>query len=107
MKSIFLLLQDCYEGIRVVSFQQVEREISFRTESGLYFSYYKTLVLSPSIKEGVRRLMYDNVTEYQRTINILERFNVYQEVVLGVLYKSMPLMWQVGVLMRCYRRSHP
>ena len=33
-------------------FQEVEREISFRTESGLYYSYYKQLVNSPSIKQG-------------------------------------------------------
>ena len=32
--------------------QEVEREISFRTESGLYYSYYKTMVLAPSITEG-------------------------------------------------------
>ena len=32
--------------------QQLEREISFRTESGLYFSYYKQLVLAPSISKG-------------------------------------------------------
>lgn len=34
-------------------FQEVEREISFRTESGLYYSYYKTMVLAPSITDGI------------------------------------------------------
>lgn len=32
--------------------QEVEREISFRTESGLYYSYYKQLIKSPSIAQG-------------------------------------------------------
>jgi hypothetical protein len=32
--------------------QEVEREISFRTESGLYYSYYKQMVQAPSIAQG-------------------------------------------------------
>ncbi|EDO42027.1 predicted protein [Nematostella vectensis] len=69
---------------------QVEREISFRTESGLYFSYYKQLVLAPSITKGLYDLSHDNTTEHLRTINILERFNIYQEVILAVLYRTIP-----------------
>ena len=30
----------------------MEREISFRTESGLYYSYYKQLVNTPSFVQG-------------------------------------------------------
>lgn len=30
----------------------MEREISFRTEAGLYFSYYKQIVLAPSFFKG-------------------------------------------------------
>ena len=33
--------------------QEVEREISFRTESGLYYSYYKQLVQAPSLSQGL------------------------------------------------------
>ena len=32
--------------------QEVEREISFRTESGLYYSYYKQMVKAKSISAG-------------------------------------------------------
>ena len=32
--------------------------------------------------------MNDNLTEHGNTINILARFNVYQEVFLAILYKS-------------------
>ncbi|VDP05697.1 unnamed protein product [Soboliphyme baturini] len=32
--------------------QQVEREISLRTECGLYYSYYKQLVNAPSLRKG-------------------------------------------------------
>ncbi|TNN58380.1 putative C-mannosyltransferase DPY19L3 [Liparis tanakae] len=31
---------------------EVEREISFRTECGLYYSYYKQMLQAPSIQEG-------------------------------------------------------
>lgn len=36
---------------------------------------------------GLHDLMYDNKTESMRTINILERMNVYQEVFLSILYR--------------------
>lgn len=42
--------------------QQLEREISFRTESGLYFSYYKQLVLAPSISQGSDLVYFYNAT---------------------------------------------
>ena len=39
--------------------QQIEREISFRTESGLYFSYYKQIVLAPSLSQGKQKIVGD------------------------------------------------
>ena len=42
--------------------QQIEREISFRTESGLYFSYYKQIVLAPSLSQGKQKAVDDHVT---------------------------------------------
>ncbi|KAL8194892.1 UNVERIFIED_CONTAM: hypothetical protein K2H54_037673 [Gekko kuhli] len=68
--------------------KEVEREISFRTECGLYYSYYKQMLQAPSIQTGLHSLIYDNKTESMRTINILERMNVYQEVVLSILYRT-------------------
>lgn len=67
---------------------EVEREISFRTESGLYYSYYKQLIKSPSISQGWHDLKYDNLTEHPSTINIIERMNVHQEILLASIYKS-------------------
>ncbi|XP_074656424.1 protein C-mannosyl-transferase DPY19L3-like [Tubulanus polymorphus] len=71
--------------------KEVEREISFRTESGLYYSYFKDMIKAPSIFTGLKRLIYNNDTEHLRTINILQRFNIYQEVVLNVLYEYIPI----------------
>ncbi len=40
--------------------------------------------------QGIHDLMHDNKTEHLRTINILERFNIYQEVILAILYRLTP-----------------
>ncbi|XP_064628354.1 protein C-mannosyl-transferase DPY19L3-like isoform X2 [Lineus longissimus] len=71
--------------------KEVEREISFRTEAGLYYSFFKQMVEAPSFSQGLYDLAHDNVTEHLRTINILERFNVYQEVIVCALYKFAPI----------------
>uniref|UniRef100_A0A665WC79 Dpy-19 like C-mannosyltransferase 3 n=1 Tax=Echeneis naucrates TaxID=173247 RepID=A0A665WC79_ECHNA len=71
--------------------REVEREISFRTECGLYYSYYKQMLQAPSIQEGLSDLIHDNLTESKRTINLLQRMNIYQEVFLSVLYKLLPI----------------
>ncbi|XP_060558912.1 probable C-mannosyltransferase DPY19L3 isoform X2 [Ruditapes philippinarum] len=70
--------------------KEVEREISFRTESGLYYSYYKQMVNAPSITQGLYELTHDNLTEHPSTINVLERMNIYQEVVLSIIYRILP-----------------
>ncbi|XP_037553558.1 probable C-mannosyltransferase DPY19L3 [Nematolebias whitei] len=71
--------------------KEVEREISFRTECGLYYSYYKQMLNAPSIYEGLSELIHDNLTESKRTINLLQRMNIYQEVFLSVLYRLLPV----------------
>ncbi|XP_064315583.1 probable C-mannosyltransferase DPY19L3 isoform X2 [Phalacrocorax carbo] len=71
--------------------KEVEREISFRTECGLYYSYYKEMIQAASIQQGLHGLVYDNKTESVRTINILERMNIYQEVFLSILYRILPI----------------
>ncbi|XP_013764591.1 probable C-mannosyltransferase DPY19L3 isoform X1 [Pundamilia nyererei] len=70
---------------------EVEREISFRTECGLYYSYYKQMLHAPSIQEALKEMIHDNLTESKRTINLLQRMNIYQEVFLSVLYRLLPI----------------
>lgn len=72
--------------------EQVEREISFRTESGLYYSYYKQLVEGDAklpISDALRSLANDTKTESPAGINVIERFNIFQEIFLAITYRAL------------------
>jgi len=66
----------------------LERDLAFRTEMGLYYSYYQTIIEAPSAINGLQQIMYDNVTEFPTTINVLKRFNLWPELVVGVAYRT-------------------
>ena len=51
--------------------------MTFRTEMGLYYSYFKTVVEADTLVEGALQLYRNNLTEYPTTINTLKRFNLY------------------------------
>ncbi|CAL4120536.1 unnamed protein product [Meganyctiphanes norvegica] len=71
--------------------KEVEREISFRTEQGFYYTYFKNILSAKTWLQGVRDLQYDNYTEHGRTINVIHRFNIAPEIFLSAIHRSLKL----------------
>ncbi|CAH8591234.1 unnamed protein product [Heterobilharzia americana] len=66
----------------------MEKEISFRSEQGLYYSYFKEAVSLDSIFDAFEALQHDNHTESPKKLNIFKRMNVLPEIILSIAYQK-------------------
>ncbi|XP_075989352.1 protein C-mannosyl-transferase DPY19L1 [Anticarsia gemmatalis] len=79
-----------FENDRNFSYlSEMEREMSFRTEMGFYYSYYKTVIEERPFIAGISKLMYDRLVEYPKDVNAFNRFNIHPEVIIGALYRYL------------------
>ncbi|KMQ96976.1 protein dumpy-19 [Lasius niger] len=65
---------------------EIEREMSFRTEMGMYYSYYKTIAESKDFFDGMEKLSRDNLSEYGNVIDASRKYSLLPEIVAGFLY---------------------
>ncbi|XP_053345143.1 probable C-mannosyltransferase DPY19L4 [Clarias gariepinus] len=85
--------------------QELEREITFQGGSGLYYYYYKHMLIASSFEKGVYELLRDNRTVSGQTINAVEQLSLYPELVSSLLYKLSgsqdsiePVYFYIGVV---------
>ena len=64
----------------LATLDELEQEMTLTTESAFYYSYYREVTDAPSVSAALETLVRNNSTEAPDTINVLERFNVLQEV---------------------------
>ncbi|XP_076639114.1 protein C-mannosyl-transferase DPY19L1 isoform X1 [Colletes latitarsis] len=82
---------------------EIEREMSFRTEMGMYYSYYKIIAESKTFMEGLNKISNDNISEYGNIIDATQKYRLLPELVAGWLYhyaKSLGIIsidqcWQI------------
>ncbi|PFH36041.1 hypothetical protein BESB_056920 [Besnoitia besnoiti] len=65
------------------------QQISAYSEGSFYYSFFGDVVSAPTWTEGLRVLLNDERSEHPDVINALRRFNVYQELLAGLLYRGV------------------
>lgn len=84
----------------------LEREMTFRTEAGFYYMFYKIIVEAPTFLQGWQGLVNDTGTEFPSSINTLQRFNVYPEVVLGKMFRVFRGTVEFFNVMRYFKQCY-
>ena len=67
------------------------REVLFESESALYYSYMKDVVNAPSFIEGIKGLLWHKRTEYPYEMNVIKRFNIFQEIICAASSPAVSL----------------
>jgi hypothetical protein len=63
----------------------MEREAKLVSENAFYYSFFKDVVMADSLYDALNELVYNWQVEYPDTVNCLQRFNIAQEIAVGML----------------------
>ena len=60
--------------------------------------FFTHWIPAKSLGDAIHQFVHDNKTEFPNEVNILERFNIYQEIFLGIIYRvfrpsQVPILW--------------
>jgi hypothetical protein len=69
------------------------REVLFESESALYYSYMKDVIDAPSLFAGIKSLIWHTGTENPYTMNVIQRFNIFQEILFGMIWRVWPFSY--------------
>lgn len=58
------------------------------SESSLYFTFLEEYTQAPTLFSAIAGVLRDNKTEYPEVINAISRFNIWQEIIVGQLWRS-------------------
>uniref|UniRef100_A0A6B2KZY4 Uncharacterized protein n=1 Tax=Arcella intermedia TaxID=1963864 RepID=A0A6B2KZY4_9EUKA len=69
----------------------IQKQTSFFSEQAFYYRYFKKSVDSSSLSQILTLFTSDRRVQYPDTLNPLQHFNVYPELLLSLLYRLLPL----------------
>ena len=87
--AMFVALNEVHEQYCWWSLRDEQgRESLFESESALYYSYMKDVVNDPGgFVAGLRGLIDHDRTEHPHRMNVIQRFNIFQEILCAGLWK--------------------
>ncbi|KAG6463175.1 hypothetical protein O3G_MSEX013716 [Manduca sexta] len=95
-----------FENDRNFSYlSELEREMSFRTEMGFYYSYFKTVVEEKQFLASITKIMYDGLVEFPKDVNAFNRFNIHPEVMIGAMYRYLEPWLNTSAYRECHMVS--
>jgi hypothetical protein len=68
---------------------KLHHDLSLFSECGFYYSFYEQVTGANDTASAWTALLQDRLSEHPDTINAMARFNIYPEVIVGFLYRTV------------------
>jgi hypothetical protein len=70
-------------------FTETEKETILYSENAFYYYFYKEIALSNTISESFQNIKKSDKYTYPKKVDATYMFNIWQEVIIGILYKTL------------------